>query len=92
MKVIEEPISVLRDAEETGLTLVMSGYRVAMTRQEAYALIRVIHGAISSAGGEGGQPATEGLAADAAEHAAIVAKVTEQVISWSQIAEAARRK
>lgn len=92
MKVVEEPISVLRDYGEAELTLLMGGYRVAMTSQEARTLVHIVNAALTEAAGEGGQSRADGVAGGAPDHAAIVAKVAEQVISWSQIAAAAQRK
>jgi hypothetical protein len=84
MKVSEEAITVLRDSDGPGLTLLMGGYRVALTVEEARNLMRGLRGALAEGPGE----------AEPAEHtdrAIIVAKVTEQMISWAKIADATRR-
>jgi len=84
MKVIEEAITVLRDSDGPGLTLFMGGYRVGLSMDEARGLLRGLRSALADAPGE----------AEAAEHAdraIIVAKVTEQMISWAKIADATQR-
>lgn len=83
MRVIEETISVVR--EGPGLTLFMGGYRVALTLDEARRLFGALDAVLAEAPGEAG-------AAPSGDRAAIVAKVTEQLISWSEIAEAAKRR
>lgn len=89
MRVVEEPISVLRGSGEQRVTLLMGGYRIALTVEEARALVNSVRGALSSDGGMAEPPAA---GAHATDPAAIVAKVTEQVISWAQIADATQRK
>lgn len=84
MKVSEEAITVLRDSDGPGLTLLMGGYRVALTAEEARSLLRGLRSALAEGPGE----------AESAEHsdrAIIVAKVTEQMISWAKIADATQR-
>lgn len=80
MRVTEEPFTVIR--EESGLTLLMGGYRIELTIAEAQALM----GAVGSAlrGGDAVAPNSDS--------AALVAQVTEQVISWARIAEVVARK
>ncbi|HZB92638.1 MAG TPA: hypothetical protein VE397_14420, partial [Stellaceae bacterium] len=63
--------------EDPGLTLFMGGYRVALTLDEARSLLGALDAALAGAPGD---------------RAAIVARVTEQLISWSEIAEAAKRR
>ena len=88
MKVIEEPISVFCEAGEAQLTLLMGGYRVALTRDEARALVSQVNAALRTAAADDGEePPASGPAP-----AVIVARVSEQVISWAQIAAAAERK
>jgi hypothetical protein len=84
MKVIEEAITVLRDSDGPGLTLLMGGYRVALTGEEARSLLRGLRSALAEGPGEAGS-------AEATDRAIIVAKVTEQMISWAKIADATRR-
>jgi hypothetical protein len=80
MRVAEEPFSVIR--EEAGLTLLIGGYRIDLTIDEARALVGSVGAALQRGSAE----------ADAIAPATLVARVTEQVISWAQIAEAAARK
>jgi hypothetical protein len=84
MRVAEEPFSIIRD--ETGLTLLMGGYRIDLTIDEARALVGSVGAALQRG------PASGDAIAQNSGPAALVAKVTEQVISWAQIAEAAARK
>jgi hypothetical protein len=84
MRVAEEPFSVIR--EETGVTLLMGGYRIDLTIDEARALVGSVGAALQRGSAEGDAIAPEN------DPAALVAKVAEQVISWAQIAEAAARK
>jgi hypothetical protein len=84
MQVIEETITVLSDIDGPGLTLLMGGYRVALTREEARALVTTIGAALTGASG------IIGAAKD--ERAAIVANVKDQVISWAKITDAVQRK
>lgn len=91
MRVIEEPITVLRDAGEPGLTLLMGGYRVALTMDEARALVTTMRAALPAVPGESGEREPADAAERTPDHAAIVARVREQVISWSQIAEGTQR-
>lgn len=92
MKVIEETITVLCDIEEPGLTLFMGGFRVALSTDEARTLVGSVSAALSGASDDRGeaQPAVSGERA--ADRAAIVANVTDQVISWAQITDAVQRK
>ncbi len=84
MKVIEEAITVLRDNDGPGLTLFMGGYRVGLTVAEARSLLRGLRTALAEVPGEV-EPAEH------ADRAIIVAKVTEQMISWAKIADATQR-
>ena len=84
MKVSEEAITVLRDSHGPGLTLLMGGYRVALTVEEARSLLRGLRSALAEGPGEA-------EAAEPADRAIIVAKVTEQMISWAKIADATQR-
>jgi len=84
MKVIEEAITILRDSDNPGLTLLMGGYRVGLTLEEARSLLHGLRSALAEAPGEA-EPAEQ------ADRAIIVAKVTEQMISWAKIADATRR-
>ncbi len=92
MKVVEETITVLCDGERPGMTLFMGGYRVALTMEEARSLASRVSAALSDA--PGGGAAAQAAAADecGADRAAIVANVTDQVISWAQISDAVQRK
>jgi hypothetical protein len=79
MKVNPETISVLSAPEGRDLTLVLGGYRIVLTREEARGLADILGDALG----------TERSADNAAvSNAAIAAKVAEQVISWAQISEA----
>jgi hypothetical protein len=80
MQVVEEAITVLRESEEPGVTLIMGGYRIALTTDEARALAGGLGAALSGSG----QPGRDG--------AALAASVRDQVISWAQIAEQVQRK
>jgi hypothetical protein len=71
MKVSVEPISVLAVPHSRDVTLVLGGYRIVLTREEARSLIDELGETLG----------------DQASNAAIVAKVAEQVISWAQIAQ-----
>jgi hypothetical protein len=84
MKVIEESITVLRDSDGPGVTLLMGGYRVGLTAEEARGLLRGLRSALGEAPGDAEQ-------AGQADRAIIVAKVTEQMISWAKIADATQR-
>jgi hypothetical protein len=84
MKVSEEAITVLRDSDGPGLTLLMGGYRVALTVEEARSLLRGLRSALAEGPGEA-------EAAEPTDRAIIVAKVTEQMISWAKIADATQR-
>jgi hypothetical protein len=81
MQVVEEAITVLRDSEEPGVTLVMGGFRIALTTTEARALAGSLGAALGGAPPQSAAPA----AADAG--ATIAANVRDQVISWARIAE-----
>lgn len=83
MKVSEEAITVLRDSDRPGLTLLMGGYRVALTVEEARSLLRGLRSALEGPG--------EAEPAEHTDRAIIVAKVTEQMISWAKIADATQR-
>ena len=85
MKVLEEPITVLCAAERAELTLLMGGYRVALTTDEARTLLRSVGAALQSIAPDGADGASEPAET-------IAAKVAEQVISWAQIAAATERK
>ena len=83
MKVIEEPITVIREAERRELTLLMGGYRLALTIDEARALVGTVGTALEDL-----SPAPEkavALPAGGADPLALAAKVKEQVISWAKI-------
>lgn len=84
MRVAEEPFSVIRDS--AGLTLLMGGYRIDLTIDEARGLVGSVGAALQRG------PAPGDTIGQNSDPAALVAKVTEQVISWSQIAEAVARK
>lgn len=92
MKVIEETITVLRDIEEPGLTLFMGGYRVALTMAEARALVSGVEAALAGASDAVGEAEPAAAGEGAADRAAIVANVRDQVISWAQIAKTVPRK
>jgi hypothetical protein len=79
MQVVEEAITVLREGEEPGVTLVMGGYRIALSTEEARRLVGSLAAALSGAA----PPEREG--------AAIAARVREQMISWAQIAQQVER-
>ncbi|HWI26563.1 MAG TPA: hypothetical protein VN668_06300 [Stellaceae bacterium] len=83
MKVIEEPITVIREEERLELTVLMGGYRLALTIDEARALIGTVGTALEHL-----SPTRDKAVAPPAAGAdplAIAAKVKEQVISWAKI-------
>jgi hypothetical protein len=92
MKVIEEAITILRHDGDQGLTLLMGGYRLALSMDEARVLVNTVRAALPGVLGDGGKTVSSDAAARATDSAALVAKVTDQVISWAQIADAAQRK
>ncbi|MGO8915071.1 MAG: hypothetical protein ACLQJR_04110 [Stellaceae bacterium] len=92
MRVIEEAITILRNDGDQGLTLLMGGYRVALTLDEARTLANSVRAALSDASGDSATIGPIDLAARGADPAMVVARVTEQVISWALIADAAQRK
>jgi hypothetical protein len=73
MKVSVETISVLSVPQSHDVTLVLGGYRIELTREEARSLIDELGETLGDETQTG--------------NAAIVAKVAEQVISWAQIAQ-----
>ena len=90
MKVVEETITTLCDIEGPGLTVFMDGYRIALTREEARALVSSVGAALSGAADGSG----ESIASDddTTGGEAIAAKVRDRVISWARITEAVQRK
>ena len=99
MKVITEAISIFRDGDAPDLTLVMGGYRLALTVEEAQMLVSTLRSALSEVpGGRSDGAAAEALrgsnsaAMPSVDNGSILAKVTEQVISWAKIADASQRK
>jgi hypothetical protein len=84
MKVVEAPITVIREEERPGMTVLMGGYRLTLTIDEARALVATVGTALEDL-----SPAPKdsaGTPAGGADPLAIAAKVKEQVISWAKIA------
>ncbi len=92
MKVVEETITTLCDIEGPGLTVFMGGYRIALTQEEARALVSSVGAALSGAADGSGEATSIASDDDTTEGAAIAAKVRDRVISWARITEAVQRK
>jgi hypothetical protein len=92
MKVIEEPITVFRESGQPGLTLLMGGYRVALTMEEARVLVGSVRTALEPIAATSDPVSSVDPVRPNADPLAIVAKVKEQVISWAQIAAATEKK
>jgi len=80
MKITAEFITALPHSERREITVLMSGYRIDFSVDEASALIRAVSDALRAMPGDFDRPA-------AADAAAIVAQVKDQVISWAQITD-----
>jgi microcystin-dependent protein len=104
MKISAETITVIANEEEPDLLLLMAGHRLTLSLDEACALVDAlrlaiaqkkghiidIHGAATNVPGASGSADAVSTAGGSApsENASIIAKVTEQLVSWSQIATA----
>ena len=104
MKVSPETITVIADKEQPELLVLMGGHRITLSLAEARVLVDALepaiaqrmggahdlHGEASSASDAACEPVAPEFAAaqPQPENATIIAKVTEQLVSWSQIATA----
>jgi hypothetical protein len=96
MKVSAEPVTMLRHGEQPEITLLMGGHRITLSLEEARALVDALKPAVS-AGSLDDERQRAHKPTDApdpllreprAEETTIVARVAEQLVSWSQIANA----
>jgi hypothetical protein len=103
MKVSANPITVIASKEAPELVLLMAGHRINLSVDEARALVEALGAAVAGPRAQGGahgeamsppggaHPAAaieRALPGTQPENGTIIAKVTEQLVSWSQIATA----
>jgi hypothetical protein len=84
MKVSAELITALPHAERREVTVLMSGYRIDFSVDEACALIRAVGDALRTMPGDFDRPQPVATPADRPD---IAAQVKDQVISWAEITE-----
>lgn len=88
MRVAAETMTILTDPKGQELTLVMNGYRIILTHDEARALVDGVGNALHHTARGDDEPAHFPLSArQGSDGATIAARVAEQVISWAQITE-----
>jgi hypothetical protein len=83
MKIRAELVTALPNPERREVVVVMGGYRIELTVDEARALVRQVSRALPAAAGE----PEDAAPASAIDRAAIVAKVEDQVFSWARITD-----
>ena len=84
MKVSAEFITALPHSERGEITVLMSGYRIDFSVDEACALVRAVGDALRSMPGDFDRPQ---LTATSSDRPDIAAQVKDQVISWAEITE-----
>jgi hypothetical protein len=84
MKISAEFITALPRPERREVTVLMSGYRIDFSVDEACALVRAVADALRKMPGDFERP--QALAAQP-DQPDIVAQVMDQVISWAEITE-----
>jgi hypothetical protein len=84
MKIAAEFITALPHAERREITVLMSGYRIDFSVDEACALVQAVSGALHTMQGDFNRP-PPAPAPRQPDQAAIIAQVEDQVISWAQI-------
>jgi hypothetical protein len=83
MKISAEFITALPHSERREITVLMSGYRIDFSVDEACALVRAVSDALCAIPGDFDRP--QPIAAS--DQAAIVAQVRDQLISWAEITD-----
>jgi hypothetical protein len=81
MKVKEEFITALPNAERREITVLMSGYRLDFSIDEARALVQAVGGALRAMSSDPNRPPLQ------PDQAAILAQIEDQVMSWAQITD-----
>jgi hypothetical protein len=85
MKITAEFITALPHAERREITILMSGYRLDVSVDEACALVQAVSGALRNMQGDFGRP--QANLTPPPDQAALIAQVEDQVISWAQITD-----
>jgi hypothetical protein len=86
MKIKEEFITALPNPERREITVLMSGFRLDFSFDEARALVHAVSNALRTLPGDLNRPSRVQTAAQP-DQAAIIAQVEDQVISWAQITD-----
>lgn len=81
MKVKEEFITALPNAECHEITVLMGGYRLDFSVDEARALVHAVSSALRAMPGDDNRPPVQ------PDQAAILAQIEDQVMSWAQITD-----
>jgi hypothetical protein len=84
MKISAEFITALPHSERREITVLMSGYRIDFSVDEASALVRAVGDALRAMPGDFERPPASATPSDQTD---IVAQVMDQVISWAEITD-----
>jgi hypothetical protein len=81
MKVKEEFITALPNVEQNEITVLMGGYRLDFSVDEARALVQAVSAVLRTMPGDPGRQPLQ------PDQASILAQIEDQVMSWAQITD-----